>query len=225
MPPSPPFPCIITSARCNGELGGNLEQRDAAARATRRPPFPLPPPSPSRCSFLPSSSLVRRLSVFSLRLSNLGCYRGNTGTGRQREETTEGHRRREETAENGKDSFACSLSSSHFALRTLLPSSAFSCQSPPHLPPFGLIRCSKKSIRLSLPTRSSVFSFYGACVRSTLFLSLRFSLSLSLCLFYSTLSFSLVATVRHFVCVTCREKPLTMRRNGAGQRGRMTQEG
>lgn len=93
------------------------------------------------------------------------------------------HRRppekREETAENGKDSFARSLSSSHFALRTLLPSSAFSCQSPPHLPPLGLIRCSKKSIRLSLPTRSSVFSFYGACVRSTLFLSLRFSLSLS----------------------------------------------
>lgn len=82
-------------------------------------------------------------------------------------------------------------SSFHLALRVLLPSSALSRQSPPHLPPLGLIRCLKKSIRLSLPTRSSVFSFYGARVWSSLFLS-----------------FSLVTTVRHFVCVTCREKPL-----------------
>ena len=107
--------------------------------------FPLCAP------FFPLS--LFELSICSLSsptlLWNLGCYRGNTGDA---EDSTEGHR----TGEGWKKRF---LPSRPYSFRmSCCPFSAISSPSPISVSP---IRCSKKSIRLSLPPRFIVFSFYG----------------------------------------------------------------
>lgn len=110
-------------------------------------PFPLC----ALFSFLSLSELSICSASSPTLLWNLGCYRGNTGTGRRRL-----HRRpsdRREMEENAKiPSFSRPPS---FA--SLSPSSAIS--SPSLVSSVSPIRCSKKSIRLSLPTRSVALSF------------------------------------------------------------------
>lgn len=65
-----------------------------------------------------------------------------------------------------------------------------------------------EKINKTLPADSFLRLLFLRRVCTVYSVSLPSLFSLSLCLLYSTLSFSRVATVRHFVCVTCREKPL-----------------
>lgn len=180
--------CARGTRLCNGcsaeiwNKGTRPRDRPCRTRAF----FPL---SSFYCrSFLlpPSSRLLRSIALgvsvrlVSIVLSNLGCYRGNTGTGRRRD-----HRRPAERRENGeRPSAPLALPAS-----SRRPSSPAISSSPSA---FSAADQMFEKINKTLPAGSSSSS----------------PSSLSPCDSFSVFLSTRAIATRHPVCVTRREKPL-----------------